>query len=114
MNIDLVGKVQPLYVDTDGRLHYADCGTIYENWAEILVTLKNGDSFSMVRDASFSRSKEKSLLVVDVEYQFKVHFSVGMCCRSGRNMSILTASVADYERYEMPSRVTISRCHDKR
>lgn len=96
MNINLVGKVQPLYVDTDGRLHYADCGTICENWGEILVTLKNGDSMSLLRGENLKKLKDKTL-TVDQEYIFGVHFWVGMCNRSGRNLSVLTATLECFE-----------------
>lgn len=97
MNIDLVGKVQPLYVDTEGRLHYADCGVINDDWSEIIVTLKNGDSICLLRGDKFNKLNVTKLML-GVEYILGIRFSVGMCNRSGRNMSLLTASLEYVER----------------
>jgi len=96
MNIDLVGKVQPFYVAENGSIQCAAGNVIGKDWAEIVITLKNGDSMSLLRGENFKKLKDKTL-IVDEEYIFGMHFSVGMCYRSGRNLSVLTASLEYFE-----------------
>ena len=93
MNIDLAGKLQPFFVAEDGSLQYAVGNIIRKDWAEILVTLSNGDSISLLRGENFKKHREGDALMLGVDYIFGIRFNVGMCCRSGRNMSILTASL---------------------
>lgn len=100
MNMNLCGKVRPLYVAIDGSLQYATEGAIQEDWGEIIISLENGDLFSMLRNTDIKTEQAKNLLIVDEEYHFEVRFDVTMCNRSGQNMTILTATALRYERVE--------------
>lgn len=98
MNIIFCGEVQPLYVATDGSLQYATNGVIEDDWGEIIVRLKSGDSVSLLRSANIKPSKEKEFFVVGECYTYEVRFSVSMCYRSGQNMTILTATLENYKK----------------
>ena len=100
MNMNLCGKVRPLYVAIDGSLQYAAEGYIPEDWGEIIIGLENGDLFSMLRNTDMKTEQAKILLKVGGEYHFEIRFDVTMCNRSGQNMTILTATALRYERVE--------------
>lgn len=93
MNIDLAGKLQPFFIAEDGSLQYAVGNIIRKDWAEIIVTLSNGDSISLLRGENLKKHREGNPLRLGVDYLFGIRFDLGMCNRSGINMSILTASV---------------------
>ena len=97
--MNLCGKVRPLYVGIDGSLQYASEGYIPNDWGEIIITLENGDLFSMLRNADM-KTEQAKILKIGGEYHFEVRFGVTMCNRSGQNMTILTATALSYERVD--------------